>query len=207
MIRYKTLQTLLDAQTTGWNKISDAWAYASATTITVPAGATSLYSVGDKLKLTQTTVKYFYITAVADTVLTILGGASYTLANAAISAISVSKGNALGFPTSMTIPHSLESGFTGTSVLEYDGATDQVSWHFNIAGTFNAGTHTAVIYIPAGYRPSSRYDVSSGNGVYSAGTGGASGWFQINVKSDTGACNLWHPTGMSSPRGFIAWKR
>jgi len=87
----------------GWQSVSDSWTYASADaptfTITVPSGAASLYGVGDRIKLTQTTVKYFIVTAVADTVLTVYGGTDYTLANAAISAISYSHMKApIGFP-------------------------------------------------------------------------------------------------------------
>lgn len=83
----------------GWTPVSDAWAYASATTITVPAGAAALYVVGDKVKLTQTTVKYFYIITVANTLLTVTGGSDFTVANAAISAISYSHQSApVGYP-------------------------------------------------------------------------------------------------------------
>lgn len=86
-------------ETDGWTAISDSWSYGSATTITVPSDATTKYSVGDKIKLTQTTVKYFYITAVSTTTLTISGGTDYTLANAAISSPSYSKVvTPLGFP-------------------------------------------------------------------------------------------------------------
>lgn len=83
---------------TGWNPVSDGWSYASPTTITVPSGAASLYTIGEKVRLTQTTVKYFYIVGISDTVLTITGGSDYTLANAGISSISTAKGNAIGFP-------------------------------------------------------------------------------------------------------------
>lgn len=83
----------------GWASVSVTWSYASATTITVPTGAASIYSVGDKIKLTQTTVKYFYIIGVADTVLTVTGGLTYTLANAAIASPCYSHvANPLGFP-------------------------------------------------------------------------------------------------------------
>lgn len=87
----------------GWQLVSDTWTYASADaptfTITVPTGAASLYGVGMRIKLNQTTDKYFIITAVADTVLTVYGGTDYTLANAAISSIYVSLMKApLGFP-------------------------------------------------------------------------------------------------------------
>ena len=96
-------QTFLD----GWIPVSGSWAYASADaptfTITVPSGAASLYSPGMRIRLTQTTVKYFIVTAVADTVLTVYGGTDYTLVNAAISAISYSTQKApLGFPLNPT---------------------------------------------------------------------------------------------------------
>ena len=69
----------------GWTAVINLWSYASETTISVPSGAASIYAVGDRIKITQSTVKYFYITAVADTLLTINGGTDYTLSNAAIT--------------------------------------------------------------------------------------------------------------------------
>ena len=82
----------------GWVAVS-TWAYASATSITVPSGAASIYSVGDKIKLTQTTVKYFYVVGVADTLLTITGGTSYTLTSATITSPYYSKFETpVGFP-------------------------------------------------------------------------------------------------------------
>jgi len=91
----------------GWQSVSAAWTYASADaptfTITVPSGAASIYGVGDRIQLTQTTAKYFIITVVADTVLTVYGGTDYVLANAAISAISYSHNKSpLGFPLDPT---------------------------------------------------------------------------------------------------------
>ena len=83
----------------GWTPAAESWTYASATTITVPSGAASKYSVGDKIKLTQTTAKYFYIVTVADTLLTVTGGADYTVANAAITSPYYSKASSpVGFP-------------------------------------------------------------------------------------------------------------
>lgn len=87
----------------GWISANEAWTYASADAptfvITVPSGAASKYNVGDKIKLTQTTVKYFIITAITDTTLTVYGGTDYTLANAAISANYYSHAKSpVGFP-------------------------------------------------------------------------------------------------------------
>lgn len=83
----------------GWISSNDTWVYASATTITIPSGGANKYAVGDKVKFTQTTVKYFYIVAVADTLLTIAPTSDYTLANAVISSNYYSHADSpVGFP-------------------------------------------------------------------------------------------------------------
>lgn len=95
VVDYVTSKTNTD----GWSAVTDSWSYASASTITVPSGAVAKYQKGDKIKLTQTTVKYFYIIGVADTVLTVTGGTDYTVASAAITDISYSHdNNPIGFP-------------------------------------------------------------------------------------------------------------
>lgn len=128
----------------GWTSVSDTWSYASASTITVPSGAASLYQKGDKIKLTQTTVKYFYIIGVADTVLTITGGTSYTLVSAAISDISVSHQNTpVGFPQSMNYTPTITSGggtpTTVTATCKFSIAGDQCKIYEVVTMT-NAGT-------------------------------------------------------------------
>ena len=87
MAETKLKTQAIDATTlrNGWVDAGEAWSYASATSITVPSGAASKYAKGDRIKLTQTTVKYFVVVGVADTTLTITGGTSYTFANAAVS--------------------------------------------------------------------------------------------------------------------------
>jgi len=69
----------------GWVNPDETWTYLSATTITVPTDATTKYNIGDKIKITQTTVKYFYIVGVTATILTVTAGSDYTVANAAIT--------------------------------------------------------------------------------------------------------------------------
>lgn len=76
----------------GWIPVSDSWAYASSTTITVPSDATTKYKAGDKIKLVQSaTTKYFDVVSVASTVLTVRGVTTETVANSAISDIYYSK--------------------------------------------------------------------------------------------------------------------
>lgn len=75
----------------GWTAISESWAYASATTITVPSGATTRFVKGDRIKLTQLgSVAYFVVADIASSLLTITSGSSYTLSNNPISAVSYS---------------------------------------------------------------------------------------------------------------------
>lgn len=91
----------------GWIEAGETWTYASAITFTITGDKTAKYSAGMKLKLTQTTAKYFIIMKVEysapNTTVTIYGGTDYTLANAAITSpfYSVYKSPA-GFPMSPT---------------------------------------------------------------------------------------------------------
>ena len=84
----------------GWQEANEQWVYATATTITVPAGATSKYQIGNKIRFKQGgAYKYFYIVGVSDTVLEVTGGSSYTLTNAVISDNYYSVAESpLGFP-------------------------------------------------------------------------------------------------------------
>lgn len=89
----------LQGTVTGWVLANETWTYASALSVTVPTGAANKYNIGDKVKLTQTTVRYFYIATVADTVLTFVPNDDYTVDNAAITLNYYSKSeNAVGFP-------------------------------------------------------------------------------------------------------------
>jgi len=102
-----------------WKEVDDTWTYASATTITVPSGAASLYQVGDKIKITQTTDKFFYISAVADTVLTVNGAGLYTVADAAITAKSYSRAHQpFGFPIKMLPGYGKASAYLDTASQE-----------------------------------------------------------------------------------------
>ncbi len=92
----------------GWIAAGETWTYASADaptfTFTISGDKTTKYSAGMKIKLTQTTVKYFIITAVSysapNTTVTVYGGTDYTLANAAITSpyFALAGGAPYGFP-------------------------------------------------------------------------------------------------------------
>lgn len=84
---------LLSAGGDGWTEAGETWAYASADdpsfTFTVSGDQTAKYSPGMRVKLTQTTTKYFIITKVVHsggtTTITLYGGTDYDLVNATIT--------------------------------------------------------------------------------------------------------------------------
>lgn len=83
------------ASANGWVSMPQTLTYSSAdgpTGIVTTGGAdlTAVIPVGARLKLTQTTVKYFVVTAIDATTITFYGGTDYTLANAAITLPSYS---------------------------------------------------------------------------------------------------------------------
>ncbi len=142
-----TLSWATGGSTDGWTLATGTWAYASASTITVTAGAAAIYQKGDRIKWTQTTVKYGVIVGVADTVLTIAVNTDYVVANAAITDMYFShQANPLGYP----------GWFAYTSTLTgFSANPSGVITRFNIignmctlqawdsgAGTSNATTKT-----------------------------------------------------------------
>ena len=94
------LQLYAENIETGWIPSDEAWSYSNSTTITIPAGGVTRYEKGDKVRLTQdSTTKYFYITSVADTTITVTGGSDYSVANSPISVPCTSKAiSPEGFP-------------------------------------------------------------------------------------------------------------
>lgn len=75
--------------TDGYIDATETWTYVSATTFKITGTDVSVkFPVGTRVRLTQTTAKYFYVTACTfstDTTVTVTGGSDYTLANAAIT--------------------------------------------------------------------------------------------------------------------------
>jgi len=117
----------------GWQDANETWTYASATTITVPSGATSKYQKGDKIRLKQGgNYKYFYIVGVTDTLLTVTGGSNYTVADAAITDNYYSKAeNPQGFPTIF----GLSAPTWTTTGTAFTNQPSNNSWYFFIRGS------------------------------------------------------------------------
>lgn len=94
-----------DGTSKDWNPISATLTYTSwdSTNVTGVMGTsidlTGVIGVGQKVKITQTTVKYFIVTAITSTAITGYFGTDYTLANAAITSPYYSSAKSpVGFP-------------------------------------------------------------------------------------------------------------
>jgi len=106
--------------TDGWvDDTAETWTFASATTFTVPTDLRTKYTVGTRIKLTQSaTVKFFAVIAAptfggGNTTVTISGGSDFTFANSAVSANFHSYVvNPQGYPTWFN----WTPGYTGFSV-------------------------------------------------------------------------------------------
>ena len=103
----------------GWVPGSGTWTYASASTVTVPASDAACMSVGTKIWLTQTSSKYFYVTGVSGTTITVNAGSDYTVANASITSPYFSNvSSPFGFPTQFNFAGAA-TGFSSTTVAIY----------------------------------------------------------------------------------------
>ncbi len=161
----------------GWMPVPVAslalpWVYASASTITVPTDATKIYAVGDKVRLHQgAAYKYFDITAVAATTLTVAGRVAATLSNAPIYQPMFSKAaSPIGTTVTPYNPYKFSayrnaawtSGNVAFAKLTFDVE------NFDTNNNFATGTYTAPVagfYYLSG---AAQFSVTSGS-VYSSG--------------------------------------
>lgn len=133
----------------GWIADANTWTYSSADAptfvISVNADMTGVLSPGMRIKLTQTTAKYFVVMVVGNfgggaTLITVDGGTDYTLANAAITSPYYSTAKApLGFPLDVTKWR-----------LVVSDTSDQTQASPSAATWYNIGTIS--IAIPLGLR-------------------------------------------------------
>jgi hypothetical protein len=141
--------TIPGASVDPWISDTNTWSYSSADSptfvISVNADMTGLIGVGMRIKLTQTTAKYFIVTAVGAysggvTLITVYGGTDYTLADEAISSPAYSFAKVpIGFPL--------------TDDKWTVAFTDSVSRNLGSAPTANQWYNFSPLYqsIPLGY--------------------------------------------------------
>ena len=174
VITSPTYQGLID----GWVSANETWTYASATSITVPSGATAKYQKGDKIKITNNSAtKYFYIIGVADTVLTVTGGSDYTVHDSTITANYYSKvENPQGFPGRFNYTPVLTASTDTVPVFSTISARFTISQNLiNIifsmsgdGGTDGSGTNPLEISTPVSI-------FAGGNGVFTWASASTSG--------------------------------
>lgn len=170
------------SRSNGWFAGTSTWVYASATTFTVSAAEAAFMSVGTKIWLTQTTSKYFYVTGVSGTTITVNGGSAYSVANAAITAPYFSNvATPIGFPH--WFAYTPTWGATGTAPAIGDGTFDckfamvgkivnfRFRWNAGSTSTYGTGAFTFTLPVSAG----SYYATASTNQSF-----GGSGYMENN---------------------------
>jgi hypothetical protein len=177
----------------GWVADGNSPTFATATTFTAGASdLTAVYSPGTRIKLTQTTPKFFVVAKSAfgagTTTVTITGGTDYTLANAAITSPFYSYVvNPQGWPSWFNYTATV-TGFTGavTQSLRF-AVVGRTVWFnvINVSGTSNATGFTISLPITAVNNSAAAISVTSA-GV----SQGAPGRLDIVVGTDATVCNV-----------------
>lgn len=188
----------------------ETWVYASSTTVTVASDATTRYQIGDKIRFKQGAgYKYYYITAVASTTVTLNGGTDYTVANAAITDLEWSRAERpFGFPDWFTYAPTLGAGgtmtYTSTSIAlaRFCMKGKLVTVLISVSGTTGGTPHTDLTFtLPTNFQSNALggacevTDTAAGLFGYMLGTGG--GTIVVRVES---AANWSAGAG----RGYLA---
>lgn len=130
----------------GWNVLFDTLTYATANTFTISGDWTSVFTRGVKIRLMQTSVKYFSVVksvhSSGTTTVTVTGGSDYSLANAAITDPYYSNWeNPTGFPATFSWTPTF-GGFsadpTGTYIFRIMPQGIYVDVQQSVNGTSNA---------------------------------------------------------------------
>lgn len=156
----------------GWQLVQDAWAYSSYSStarngvVTVPSDATTKYSIGMKVKLTQATggTKYARIVSLTSTTLTLFMLNGATLNNEAINGVYYSTSDTPYAPSPVDFkePTPWQSVSYANSWVDFGESYETTQYRKNIAGMveikgfIKSGTTapgTTIFTLPAGYRP------------------------------------------------------
>lgn len=181
-------QSISDNLRDGWFNPQETWTYESASTFSVAADVTTKYGVGDRIKWTQTTVKYGVITSVGTysggkTIITIAVNTDYTITNSTITNNYFSHQlNPFGYPhwfsftptyTSLTVVGA--SAHTGKYCINGRMVTIQ----FVTAAATSVASTADTTYMNLPFTPASQglfitlnnstYATSYGNGVFTNG--------------------------------------
>lgn len=170
----------------GWIEDDSTWTFATATTFTVAGDQTAKFPKGAKIRLTQTTVKYFYVVArsfaAGTTTVTVAAGTDYSLANAAITSPAYSYAETpQGFPVTFAFTPtwgsdgsapSLGNG-TLSGLFSMHGTMVRVNISMTAGGTSTFGTGTYKWALPTRAKtgihlPGAGWVLDSGSQEYNA---------------------------------------
>lgn len=187
----------------GWIEVADAWTYAGPNTINIPAGGASIYKKGMGIRIKQGgAYKYYYNILPVDTLLTVTGGADYTVANAAITdiAITLTPATAIGFPVTFALAaatwnlSTIDNGSggqptAGTQYFSIQGNAVTLAIVLGGAGAVKVGTDNLIAFtipptLPAISEPTL---LPLGNAYTVAGAAGVGG---VCVAQNTTDLNL-----------------
>ena len=162
--------------------------------VNVPSGALSIYSVGDKVKLTNQTVKYFYIVRVEDNYMFLNGGSNYVLSGAYGTVLTnvyySHASNPVGFPQWFDYtPILTVSGGTAPTYATFINRYCQVGklvvvtgqWYNASGGTAGAGAAEILVTLPV--PPKNLDAVITGSAGYGNGGAYATGGIYIFASS------------------------
>lgn len=176
---------------TGWYPAIETWTYDAVNRFKISGDYTGIYQVGDKIKLTQTTVKYFRITAISysspNTTVTVEAFNLYALADATITDRYFSRiETPLGFPArekvlyngsdSASITLSESSAYFSRLLVFYHQDTRKYVEMVDVAGSGAPMTTMSYLgYFDSAYRIriGSSQIIVSGTSVYFYGVGGS----------------------------------
>lgn len=201
----------------GWIPAEETWTYASSTTFTISGDKTGKYQKGDKIKLTQTSVKYFYIIGVSyssnNTTITVTGGSDYSLANATITNPYFSKAeNPQGFPHWFSYTASI-GGFSTPPTMITRFCLKGTSCILNFVSTTNGTSNSTgfTISLPITAKTISNYSwraqiLAVDNGSFANnGTSYIQAGIAV-VKLYINGANDWTPSGNKSANGQITYE-
>lgn len=151
-----TAAKLDDNLLAGWILLTASGTRVGDTSFTVAGDVTDQIAVGDKLKLTDTTTKYYYVTAVAytsSTLITVTGGTDYTVVGDPSNIYYSKVASPVGFPQCFNYTPTF-TGFSAdpSAYISQFTITDRiVTWffHTDTGGTSNATTYTMTIPVTA----------------------------------------------------------
>lgn len=199
----------------GWISASNTWTYVSSTSFKVTGSdVTAKFPVGTKIKLTQTTDKYFYVTSTSfstDTTVNVLGGSDYTLANATITSPFYSyDATPQGFPQTFNYAGPLTNSSSGAMTIgngshgysfSMRGKHISVKGYFNVGSTTNMGSGGGGLLVPLPVTASG----SGYNGAVPIGAGyaddtGTATYQMLAVYQNTTNASFFVANGVSDNR-------